>query len=367
MTVSASSARRRLSWRRIGAVWPGLAAVLIMLGMFSAPPQSGVGSPGGVVSRYLAAIRAGDVTGALRMVGGAPEGESARFLSALPEQHWTVGSLSVSNDPDSAGAEVLVELVDGDRTASGKFRVARSAGQWRIADPFVSIGFTRSPLWYTSVDQVDGPWEESTPNQRYLVLPGSHVFYPGVPDTVTARPLSALLLPGDGTHIVDVGEVSLTEAGTEAATTAVRDYVDVCAETADDFWVDYCPFSTTGNVDARTEYAFLDNPLDITWTVVDYPTMSFTAGSDAFDVADEEPGVITVSGDAVEKEWRDHEIVSAGHRVDFAVDCQIQSRWLRFGVLPDGEFVVRHVAGRFGDGDWHPGDFPDSTPDTCLG
>jgi hypothetical protein len=344
------------------------ATVLLVAGISfaAAPLGDGTASPAATVRQYLEAARDGDVDEALRLADAAPRGEAARFLDAAALNHgWDIDSVTAGVTDASGAVEVSVTISADGRQRSGTFSVVRNAGQWRITDPFVEVGFSRSPLWFVQVGQVTAPFDADTVDQGYFLLPGLYDFYAQPSKVVEWTSEAMLVLPGESgrKQWIAPSKVALTSDGETAAESAIADYVDDCAREADDFWVENCPFSTDGAIYRRMGYQSWDDPTGVSWKVEEYPKPAFKAVTSGFSVTDDELGVVTLSGSATEKVWDGDDYVLDG-KVDFSLECQIQAGWLQLGVTEEGTLTVRHIGSRDGKG-WSPGDFPDNTIDTC--
>lgn len=324
-----------------------------------------------VVTAYLEAARLGDIETALDLAGSHPKGEEARFLApdAVSDEWRLVDVDELLYDDgeyddehqEQATVEATIETTAGDE-ATASFEMTRAHGQdWKISDPFVTVNIGPSLLWYTDVNGVTAPYPDlrrSAKNDEvaefatYLLLPGAYRFYADVPDIVTWRdekPASTPLLSGD--HHVDfddghtmdqvtIPQLRLSTSGQKAVATAMRDYIDGCADIAATA-VAGCPFGVERVPDPRDDDYYLDTLKKIEWSVTEYPTLTAVAGTGSVAITDRRRGTAELTVLGVETED------SPGTPVEATIACDIDTSRLAAGILPDGTTRIYPQGMRF--------------------
>lgn len=339
-----------------------VAVVAAGLGSWLAFDGEAGDAPEDVVTAYLEAIRAGDVTAAQSLTAWSPDSDSGAFMTdAALDTEWVIDSASeIEGGEDRARVQVTISSPQAGQ-AEGVFDLIAEADSWRLDMPYVEVGFSDVGLDYLDVNGQRHVPSNHPAYQRYFLFPGLYHFYAADNPAIDIAGEPRLLLPGGDPTRIDA-EVAVTEAGMETAQEAVNDYIDECAAAgaADD---NGCPFALDGMaVESLIGVEYVNDVRNLEWVVEEYPLIEVRFSDGRFEVIDAEPGEIEVSATATERLWdgQEREFYD-GDDIDFTVDCRIEARWLELAVGYDGSWAVRHFADFEDEYDWRPG----SVVETC--
>lgn len=266
-----SSVDRVLAWWLVGV----LAALLLALASLALINRLVYG-PAGQVRAYFAAVREGDGSKALGILGGQVPDASAAMLrgDALRASMANLKDLStetVTLTDNGERATVTVTYTLDGRAASTDFYLHKVGSHWGVFDRW-QIDAGELPTLEITSNSV----EAATLNNTKVALDGGSrkfaVFYPG---SYTVTYQSALYTAGSQTVDVTAADsepaalaLELTPSDTAVASVRqqIKTYLDTCAAQSSLYPVG-CPFEydLSGRVDG-----------DVTWLVTDYPQPEIT-------------------------------------------------------------------------------------------
>jgi hypothetical protein len=346
LTPSPRMSHHRLALLRRPKVWFSLLVAILLVALIGLTVYNG-NSPTEVVRRYLEAIRAGDVDAALAEVspGAIPGGEQSRLLrTAVPDGNWSVTSLRARTGLTGYGATSHVEAeisLDG-HTVTGDFGLTESDGDIAIGRPFVYVTPPATPLGHLQVDgqtvalPYPGPFDDSSSDQVYALLPGRHSLYGDQPDGVTLdapAPMDLFTATTDEDPIaVPAPKLVMSDEYTAQAQRHVETLIDDCSDTAT-LTPYLCPFKAEDDIEYHGHW--LHRPTKSSWQVVKYPTVALVdSRKSKLMVTAIEPGTVQLHGN-----WYD----SNDQLTEVIMECPIDVAVYRARIDSEGELTVRYA------------------------
>jgi hypothetical protein len=346
-------ARWRIPIRRkvAGLVGAAVLTLALVVGLLAWLRPDG---PEDVVEAYLTAILDREVDEALRIAKTErPSGESGSLLTAMAiSDGWGIGTTTAQNVSDDR-AEVMVSLIDTgggpavDPTAYlGTFQLENSDDGWRITNPFVTVSFGPSPLWYVELGGLRLPREQPTspgdPGPTYQVFPGIYRSHAAHSDLVTVTPERMRLVPGSD-RFPNSPELVVTEQGNRAFQQASDAFLDEClaAQAKPD---PGCVLDVArGHYDTRYGYVLTSDVRTSSWALVRRPAVNLPGpraySTDGLMVFD---GQVTIPGEL--RLTATGPTLDGGRRVSFTMACLVTDQSLVAGFRADGSMSTTWLA-----------------------
>lgn len=327
--------------------------------------------PARVVAEFLTALADQDPQRAMAVAGVAepPTGDRALFLrpEAMSDQ-WRIREIAPVDPVDLTDGRVLVDVAVMGPAGETTFTIhtRRDAEErWVIPEPFGTVEFLRSPLWYVDLNGHRAPAGADQFGQGYLLLPGFYKPYPVLPSGIEAGFEARFVTPGAAWSVVPAG-VTLTDGGERAIQQAVEDYVDACVGSTDSL-PHACPFGAEAYSELPGYSIFWDfEPVE--WTVLSYPLIAAAPSDSSLLIADRRRGEVelraTVDGVEVYDGRLEHTPPEPGSVVE--VVCEMDTSDLEAGFTATGEVAVTVGYQRYAYPDLFPaGDTSPHTTETC--
>lgn len=302
-------------------------------------------SPEAVVAKYFEAIIAKDVEEAFSHVDGEiPYGDEAVFLhpDAIADDWELVDT--VANVDGDFGTTVTVTLEHDGRPETSDIEVTRTEGDWKVADPFITVSIASGALTYFQVNdrivELDRLYEQDVTglaHVEYQLLPGLNRFFGDMKANSVEPDPAELMFPREegqssSDNPVAPPDFETTDAAREALQEAVNELIDDCADSTVRLPV-ACPFGIEGSYRADGDTRYEDFH-DITWTVNEYPRVDATSTYEedqyalGVDIDTKDSGEIELSANAFTQEMDPAKL---------EVKCRFDTRNMRVGFTPEGE------------------------------
>ncbi|GAA4907063.1 hypothetical protein LX16_3271 [Stackebrandtia albiflava] len=287
------------------------------------------GDPEDVVTGYLDAIRSGDFAATAEYTAqapGEPDTSDELLTEAAMPTGWEFDDVRTVGEPFEDSATVDFTVAADGRERDGRFRLDLVDGEWVIADPYVTVDASRSPMGYVEFNGV------TVEADRVRVFPGVYRVFESdrelfdLPDYIA--------VPGGGTGYRP--SVPVTDALTGLVETRVTEWIDSCVAAATDPFPDGCPFRADwgGGEYVFTNGHIYDDPTG-TWRVAEYPKVWVSQDLQGFRLRQVAPGEVVFTGTGMRGD-------ALG---DIALDCRFAVDRLTFRLGPDGEVPLSREIG----------------------